>query len=182
MQRDTDQQQQQHQGSSYLLTAAATAFLIGLTVALSKTRKQAHAQPLPFFRSNAAHDHDPDFSPVIHAAKAFGMGTLLCCGSATVVVWAASTALDVHSLPEFSIRMRQLLGKAAPKLQQRLRDVDTLESPGWQQQQQDQGEWDAVWAEGRRIDQERAEVKRRRKEKKQKQQEQGQGQQDEASA
>lgn len=162
--REERGKEEESRASLLLGSAAAATLLLGLTWALKRTRRQAAAQPVPFFRSNVASLLDPSFSPVLHAAKALGIGTLLCCGSATVLVLAGRAALDVHTLPEFSMRMRQLLGKATPKLQERLAHQNGRESQA--QQAAEDREWQAIWDEGRRIDAERAEYKRRRKQQK----------------
>lgn len=84
-----------------------------------------------------------------------GVGTTLCIGSTTVIVGFGSWALDVHDIPSFSRKMRQLM-KRTPIHPQFV--LDSRADHAFDR------EWDQLWEEGRKIDSDRAEAKRLKRE------------------
>lgn len=52
--------------SKFLLSSAAATFALGVSFALYRVSKKRSY--MPFFKANMG--HDPNFSPVLHAAKA----------------------------------------------------------------------------------------------------------------
>ncbi|BFZ57284.1 hypothetical protein PYCC9005_004335 [Savitreella phatthalungensis] len=163
-------QETQQLGSRVLLAGASAAFGIGLLWALRRTRKERRDPAMTFFEPSVTPPRykaragqldapvDDGFSPVVHGFKALAVATLLCGSIASAAVLATTYALDVHDLPSFTTRMRSLIGTALPSLRKSLSSSQSAN-----QKIQDEVEWQEIWDEGKRVDAERAEVKRLRK-------------------